>query len=69
MQGPVKIDETVSVTGQIAPADVAEIAKAGFAAIINNRPDGSIQGHSDISHGMNGIGIRLAYPSPNEIRA
>jgi len=44
MQGPVKIDETVSVAGQIAPADVAEIAKAGFAAIINNRPDGEEPG-------------------------
>lgn len=44
MQGPVKIDETVSVAGQIAPSDVAEIAKAGYAAIINNRPDGEEPG-------------------------
>jgi sulfide:quinone oxidoreductase len=44
MQGPVKIDEGVSATGQITPADVAEIAKAGFGAIINNRPDGEEPG-------------------------
>ena len=44
MQGPVKIDETVSVAGQIAPADVAEIAQLGYAAIINNRPDGEEPG-------------------------
>ncbi len=44
MQAPVKIDETVSVAGQISPADVAEIAQAGYAAIINNRPDGEEPG-------------------------
>jgi uncharacterized protein (TIGR01244 family) len=44
MQGPVKIDETLSFTGQITPAEVAEIAKAGYAAIINNRPDGEEPG-------------------------
>jgi len=44
MQPPVKIDDNVSTTGQISPADVAEIAKAGFAAIVNNRPDGEEPG-------------------------
>jgi sulfide:quinone oxidoreductase len=44
MQGPVKIDETLSFTGQITPAEVTEIAKAGYAAIINNRPDGEEPG-------------------------
>ena len=44
MQSPVKIDDNVSTTGQISPADVAEIAKAGFAAIVNNRPDGEEPG-------------------------
>ena len=44
MQGPVKIDETLSFTGQITPSEVAEIAKAGYAAIINNRPDGEEPG-------------------------
>lgn len=34
-----KIDETISVSAQIDPADVTEIARAGFRAIVNNRPD------------------------------
>lgn len=33
------IDETISVSAQITPADVTELARAGFRAIINNRPD------------------------------
>lgn len=35
-----KIDESVSVAPQIAPEDVADLAAAGFVAIVNNRPDG-----------------------------
>lgn len=34
------LDDRVSVWGQITPAEVAEAAAAGFAAIVNNRPDG-----------------------------
>ncbi|WP_380873343.1 TIGR01244 family protein [Sphingomonas sp. DBB INV C78] len=34
-----KIDDSISVAGQISPADVAEAAKLGFAMIVNNRPD------------------------------
>ena len=33
------IDETISVAPQISPADVTDIARAGFRAIVNNRPD------------------------------
>lgn len=33
------IDETISVAPQISPADVTDIARAGFTMIINNRPD------------------------------
>lgn len=33
------IDETISVSPQISPADVTELARAGFKAIVNNRPD------------------------------
>jgi len=39
MPGPTKIDDNVTVSAQIRPEDVAEFAKQGFAAIINNRPD------------------------------
>jgi uncharacterized protein (TIGR01244 family) len=33
------LDETISVAGQITPADIAEAAKQGFTYVINNRPD------------------------------
>lgn len=33
------IDDSISVAPQITPEDVAEIAAAGFTAIVNNRPD------------------------------
>ena len=35
-----RINDRVSVAPQIRPEDVAEIKAAGFATIINNRPDG-----------------------------
>ncbi|WNO53832.1 TIGR01244 family sulfur transferase [Stakelama saccharophila] len=35
-----RIDDSLSVSPQIGPADVTEIARAGFTTIINNRPDG-----------------------------
>ncbi len=38
-QGPVRINDELSVAGQIATEDIAALAKAGFATIINNRPD------------------------------
>ncbi len=34
-----KIDESISVSPQITPAQVAEAAKQGFTFIINNRPE------------------------------
>ena len=39
MQQPTEITPSLSVAGQISKADIAELAQAGFAAIINNRPD------------------------------
>ena len=38
-----QLSDTVSVSGQISIADVAEIAAAGFKVLINNRPD-----HEDV---------------------
>lgn len=35
-----KINDRVSVAGQIQPGDVAAIKAAGFVAIVNNRPEG-----------------------------
>ena len=39
-----KLDDQVSVAGQITPDDVAEAARQGFVAIVNNRPDGEQPG-------------------------
>lgn len=36
----VPIDARVAVAGQLQPADMAEIAAAGYVAVVNNRPDG-----------------------------
>ena len=34
-----RIDDRISVAPQITSRDVSEIARAGFVAIVNNRPD------------------------------
>jgi uncharacterized protein (TIGR01244 family) len=36
----VNLTDSVSVSEQISPQDVAEIAAAGFKVLVNNRPDG-----------------------------
>jgi uncharacterized protein (TIGR01244 family) len=36
----IRIDEKVSVAGQIDPADVTRAAAQGFRRVVNNRPDG-----------------------------
>src|SRR5690606_2466902 len=35
-----RINDHVSVSGQIQPEDVATLKDLGFVAIVNNRPDG-----------------------------
>ncbi|MBN9335702.1 TIGR01244 family sulfur transferase [Devosia sp.] len=35
-----RINDHVSVSGQISPEDVASLKSLGFTAIVNNRPDG-----------------------------
>jgi len=35
-----RINDHVSVSGQISPEDVATLKSLGFVAIVNNRPDG-----------------------------
>lgn len=39
-----KLDDSISVSPQITPADVADAARMGFRAIINNRPEGEEAG-------------------------
>ena len=42
-----KVDDKISVAPQITPADVTELARAGFTAIVNNRPDGEEPGQPE----------------------
>jgi uncharacterized protein (TIGR01244 family) len=35
-----KINDTISVSPQMSPADMADAAAQGFKTVINNRPDG-----------------------------
>ncbi|MGE4482712.1 TIGR01244 family sulfur transferase [Acidocella sp.] len=37
---PIRITETFYITSQVSAADIPKIAAAGFAVIVNNRPDG-----------------------------
>jgi len=39
-----KLDDTVSVAGQIAPDQMRAVAEQGFRSIIGNRPDGEEPG-------------------------
>lgn len=42
-----RIDDRISVAGQITPDEVAEAARQGFVAIINNRPEGEQPGQPE----------------------
>ena len=42
-----RINNRVSVSPQIDPGDVTELARLGFKGIINNRPDGEEAGQPD----------------------
>ncbi len=47
MVQPTKINDSLSVAGQIALSDLAAFKKAGYATIINNRPDNEEPGQLD----------------------
>ncbi|TCD11943.1 TIGR01244 family sulfur transferase [Oricola cellulosilytica] len=38
------LDDRVSVSGQVAPGEIGEIARRGFTTLICNRPDGEAPG-------------------------
>jgi uncharacterized protein (TIGR01244 family) len=44
MQGPVRINDQLSVAGQITRDEISALRQAGFETIINNRPDGEEPG-------------------------
>jgi uncharacterized protein (TIGR01244 family) len=39
-----RVDDHISVSPQIAPGEIGDLAEAGFAMVINNRPDGEEHG-------------------------
>ena len=41
-----KLDDTISVSPQIDPGDIATAKAQGFASVINNRPDGEQPGQA-----------------------
>lgn len=43
----IPLNDRVMVAGQIGPADLADAAALGIAAVINNRPDGEEPGQPD----------------------
>jgi uncharacterized protein (TIGR01244 family) len=58
-----KLDDAVSVAGQISIDDVAEAARQGFVAIVNNRPDDEQPGQPrgaeiEAAARANGLGYR-----------
>ncbi|WP_421858816.1 TIGR01244 family sulfur transferase [Oricola sp.] len=44
-----KLDDTVSVSPQIEPGDLAEIARRGFTTVICNRPDAETLGQPEFA--------------------
>ncbi len=57
-----KISDHLSVSPQIAIEDVAKIKDAGFATIVNNRPDGEEDGQplwADIKNEANRVGLNF----------
>ncbi len=58
------LSETVSVAGQISPADLQELARAGFKSVICNRPDGESPGQfssQDLATAASQVGLTMAY--------
>jgi uncharacterized protein (TIGR01244 family) len=55
-----RLDETISVSAQIAPDEVAGLAEQGITVLVNNRPDGEEPGQpfaSDIEEAAARAGI------------
>ena len=73
-----RITDDISVAPQISVADVAEAARAGFKAIINNRPDGEEPGQptsAQIEAAARDAGLAYAHipvvgsPGPAQVEA
>jgi sulfide:quinone oxidoreductase len=61
---PKPLTPTLSVAAQIQPQDVAQLAAAGYRAILCNRPDGEEAGQppfADIAAAATAAGLETAY--------
>jgi sulfide:quinone oxidoreductase len=59
-----KLDETISVSPQVSPADIAGIAREGFKSIVCNRPDDEEQGQTtsdQVRAAAEAAGLAFAY--------
>jgi len=64
MQGPTQINDRISVAGQIEIGELADLAKTGFATIINNRPDREEPGqpdHATVEAAARKLGLEYRY--------
>ncbi len=66
----IKLSDSVAVAPQITPAEVAEVAAAGYKVLINNRPDGeeaSQPGNADIAAAAAAAGLEYHYMPVNAL--
>ena len=59
----IRLTGTMSVAGQLAAADMAAAAAAGYVAVVNNRPDREVSGQptgADIAAAAAAAGLRYA---------
>ncbi len=59
-----QLSDTLSVAGQISPADLQAIARSGFKSVICNRPDGECPGQfssRELAAAAGQAGLTLAY--------
>ena len=60
----VALSESVAVSGQIQPADLKEVAAAGYKVVVNNRPDGEEGGqpsNADVEAVARQLGLEYHY--------
>jgi sulfide:quinone oxidoreductase len=58
------LSDSVSVAGQIDPADLAGLAEQGFASVICNRPDGEERGqptHAELMAAAEAAGLNVHF--------
>lgn len=64
MLKPIHLTDSITVSPQILPSDVAQLAKMGFKSIINNRPDGEENDqplNSEIENVAKELGLEYFY--------